>query len=71
MIISFFAKIGAHDAFKMPLTLELYRSYTHDHKYNGLKHNNICIYVFSKFSNIYILKYKCVKVKNTWVLWFN
>jgi hypothetical protein len=28
MIIFFFAKIGAHDAFGMLLTLELYRSYT-------------------------------------------
>jgi len=47
MIIFLFAKIGAHDAFGMPLTLELYRSYTHDHKYNGLEHNKVCILYFS------------------------
>jgi len=42
----FFAKIGARDGFEMPLTLELYKSYTHDHKYNGLEHKNICVYIY-------------------------
>jgi hypothetical protein len=51
MIIFFFAKIGALDAFEIPLTFKLCRSYTHDHKYNGLEHNNICIYILSKSSN--------------------
>jgi len=55
MIIFFFAKIGAPDAFGMFLTFKLYRSYTHDHKYNGFEHNNICIYILSKF-----------KIKNIW-----
>jgi hypothetical protein len=69
MIIFFFTKIGAHDAFEMPLTLELYRSYTRDHKYNGLEDNNI--YIFLPSLIIISLKYKCMKVKNTWVLGFN
>jgi hypothetical protein len=47
MIIFFFAKINVHDAFGMLLTLELYRSYTHDYKYNGLEHN----YIYSKSNN--------------------
>lgn len=69
MIIFFFTKIGAHDAFEMHLTLELYRSYTHDHKYNGLEDNNI--YISSKSNNKFLKIYKCMKVKNTWVLGFN
>ncbi len=66
MIIFFFAKIGALDAFRMLFTFKLYRSYTHDHKYNGFGHNNICIYILSKFRNKKYLKYKCMKVKDTW-----